>query len=1035
MNIDIVEPVKRYNLTVGSKITAIYHFEGKLYIGFNNGDLGIYTTYAEENESTGPSREQSSLRSMKSFVGFEGIFQDELAQKISLDNIFKNTTKIGTPITKIQSIPIQNDQNKTYLAISDKDFIRIYEKVGTHLHLVHELGELFDYSDFQFVNLQEKRLLIVGVKKKVLVYQFVNKTRNLFTLSKIKEILLKERVRTISYTETNGEYLLLGLVSDFLYINMHNDFEVEPLLVDDLSLSTLRNNTSFSYFGLSANPTIWIISLENGKFLLVRDTQIVELDTSSASSIKQSPIKLHSAPFFVAFIKPSYLFILYNKKLEIVEIDTGDVLQKFYHHINSNSISACQNEESIFVSSSSYVLVLGIIEIQKQVNQFLSISKKAKNSRNNKDPNLDNKLIGLNKSIALISKLDENDEFFENEIESRKKRKYSSLRYFYKLRAIILFENYSKYNESLIEIGSEWLIPYNEILAMFPDFLNAELILEQQSTDDLESVKSASSVRSYTPNMIKKISAAEIQGTNLSLYATGGESGTENETDVKGRRDVHSNPMKSQKLRRFIKAVNNLIIYLTDQRRILSKFLADATDSLLWKGVELYPYDIYPITKTSNIEEQLHRVATIIDTTLFLCYFYTKPMLLGPLLRLPNNMCDAKIINEYLLAKPFKVQYIQELLDFYYGRNLHENALSVLYNLSHDEKNDMSDDISLLRSPQLTIRYLQRMNNSQLDLIFQYAKWILLGNDDKILQYGEAIFMNETYECESYDKSKVLDYFLSTIDSKILAIRYLEWILYENEDTDTSDPKMNQKFGTKLGMLYLGELKNTDMDDDGFFRLLYYQKLSKLLSSEDLYEPWTILRAIPVTEDKFLRLVVLIYHRLGEHSKSIDILYNQLNDLDSAMEYCAKVYHAPNNAETGRKLLHKLLDDLLIQYEVNIDDIVKLLSTHGTKMSILSVLAALPNSFPLSKLSKFMSETIRDSSERLHKSRINSRLHKLSMIKLQDTLLTEKNIAYYIESGKQLCSICNKKLGYSIYSVDNNNQVVHYGCYQRQFQN
>ena len=47
----------------------------------------------------------------------------------------------------------------------------------------------------------------------------------------------------------------------------------------------------------------------------------------------------------------------------------------------------------------------------------------------------------------------------------------------------------------------------------------------------------------------------------------------------------HGQSAKAQNIRKFIKAVNNLIIYLTDQRRILSTFMDK--DVLTWKILKL----------------------------------------------------------------------------------------------------------------------------------------------------------------------------------------------------------------------------------------------------------------------------------------------------------------------------------------------------------------------------------------------------------------------------------------------------------------
>ena len=84
---------------------------------------------------------------------------------------------------------------------------------------------------------------------------------------------------------------------------------------------------------------------------------------------------------------------------------------------------------------------------------------------------------------------------------------------------------------------------------------------------------------------------------------------------------------------------------------------------------------------------------------------------------------------------------------------------------------------------------------------------------------------------------------------------------------------------------------------------------------------------------------------VGEHEKSIDVLFNQLNDLDAAMEYCLEIYNRQQSSSLGSSLFYKLLEDLLMNYHENCELIVRLLSEHGAKIPILKTLSVLPRSF------------------------------------------------------------------------------------------
>ncbi|CUM47265.1 uncharacterized protein AC631_01944 [Debaryomyces fabryi] len=1047
MNINVIRPLTWLHLQANQKISAVNRFNDKLFLGLTEGDLKVYSIKPSKEE---PSDYPDNIRQTKSFNDTKSLFNNNDQLHIfNLETSFKNTTGNNTAIDRIHIISNAsntNDKERYTLIISNLNLIRIYEFVGTSLNLIEEVEDPKGYVDYISVRMGQQTLLITAAKKTLTIYELKRKSRNIFLLQKLEEIILKDKIKALHLLpQINRNQVIIGLLSDFLIVDLENNFKIYSVPFDEMNLGNFMHTTSFSYFGLSkTGPEIRIISVSNEEVLLIKDTQAAKLNIEGESSaVVNTPVKFLLIPLFVACFGPCYLLVVYNKRMEIIDIQSGDLIQKFQHNINSNYISGYYSGNDIFLGSGLDLLHFSILDYQKQVHQYLNYKEPTGFKRNIRDINSDLKLLGITKSISLVSRLNNENEFFNKNNGSNEKNKQLLLRDLYKSKALILFESYSKYHEALVEIASDWIVSYKDILPLFPDFLNAE--------KQINDVAAKNTSHEPSSNVVNKISLEDILSTSLG-HTTTADSATDYDLaespnfertsteSLKGSKSVPEHS-KSTNIRKFNKAVSNLIIYFTEQRRIHANFFnsdSDSTPSIKWKGIDITPYDIYPSLDPDNLENQLNQIVSIIDTALFLCYYYTKPMLLGPLLRLPNNKCDTKIVHKCLLANLHQhskePSFIKELLDFYYGRGLHKDALEMLYKLAHENTNDHNDDFDeFLRGPALTVQYLQKLNGGDLALIFEFAEWVIKENDETAFKDAELIFMNDSYECESYDHYKVLEFLVNTIKNDSIAVRYLEWLLFESEILKKAEPnKTVLKFHTKLCLLYLKKIIEIQSEDEDFAASQYYIKLSDMLKNTTLYEPWTVLNAIPKTEDMFLRLTTYIYKRLGEHDKAIDVLFNQLEDLDSAMKYCSDVYYQPHNKQTGERLLHKLLDDLLQHTSENISSIEKLLYTQGSKMSILRILTSLPNSFPLYKLEKFLSQQLRSSMDSVHDTNVASQLYKVGSTKLQDKLQTIQSEGYTVESGKQLCTICNRKLGYSVLSVGKDKQIAHYGCYQRE---
>lgn len=1023
MNIDILEPSTRIRIPHSrqnnSKATSVLQVENQIYVGCSNGDLLVFTTLGQSDLDKQPeyptintaaatiqSLATRSVRSLKSYADTRNLFSENHGYTLSAT--FKNLTTDGSAISIIQLLPIvspQPNSQKTIVLITSISSLKIYELVGSHTNLIYSLEET-KFANPLYVKHDSSRFLIIGYRKKLLFLSISNKSRNVLQFKKVKEIPLKDRIRTINIYDEN--LILLGIESDYVLLTI-NTFEVSQLSGGG-HLEIFTHATSFTYFGLSASdPLVRTLPTEGDLILLIKDTTVVQLDKRN-SEISNSPIKLSSVPLAVVFISPMYLVAIYSKRMEVVDIK-GSIIQKFLHHIMSNLIVADFNGSALILASGSNIFQFSVVAYQQQLTQYLGISGRVLGTT--RQPDNDLKLTGLDKAIQLVTLLPaESGDFFNTT-----KSKELKLRELYKLKAIYLFEAYSKYHESLVEIGSEWLLSFRDILALFPNFLNAEIRLDgdEINAKDTHILK--------TLNPVKHITTEDLELNPITE--------SEYETDATTRKSIKpvKRSLKVQSSRKFAKAVNNLIIYLTQQRRILLQFHDKRT--IQWRNVELEPIDIYP-----PVENQLEQVSKIIDTSLFLCYFYCKPMLLGPLLRLPNNKCDSKIVHQCLMSNVHnhiqqrnlkQPNFIKELLDFYYGRGLHKEALEMMYNLAHDETqvNHSNEDDNIhddfIKSPRLTVQYLLKLTNDHLLLILEYAKWVI----DADALNSEKLFMNDSYECESYDPEMIYQFFIKKKDYAT-AIRYLEWLLYESDVKDRlKRTKLFSTFETKLCCLYLREIKNEVKIDE------YYKKLCEILQLSEFYDPWPVLKDIPTTEDRMLRLTVFVYKRLEEHEKAIDVLYNQLNDLDAAMKYCSTIYDKPNGDTLGTNLFHKLLEDLLVDFSENVDDISTLLSQEGSKLSIHKVFELLPPSFPIKKLTQYLLSQIQNVNNKVHESRMCSQLYKVGSTNLKHKVLNLQDEGYKITSSKQKCSICNERLGYGYFTVSSDDSIVHYGCAQK----
>ena len=252
-----------------------------------------------------------------------------------------------------------------------------------------------------------------------------------------------------------------------------------------------------------------------------------------------------------------------------------------------------------------------------------------------------------------------------------------------------------------------------------------------------------------------------------------------------------------------------------------------------------------------HLEKQLVSTFTLVDTTLFRGYLFSQPSLVGSLLRIAN-FCDPEVVKDKLLEK----NRYNEIVDFFHGKKLHREALEMLRRFgeaeedntdmdgeaeasdavagtAEDEKKRANDDPTQepvvnekvpieddepqedetkkvdefrvdvrqipeqLRGPGRTVAYLQSLPPDLIDLVLEFARWVLRRDP----QLGLQVFIADTENAETLPRERVLRY-LGETDPE-LEIAYLDHVLDEWRD-GTPD------FHNRFVELLIGSLRDAD---------------------------------------------------------------------------------------------------------------------------------------------------------------------------------------------------------------------------------
>lgn len=449
--------------------------------------------------------------------------------------------------------------------------------------------------------------------------------------------------------------------------------------------------------------------------------------------------------------------------------------------------------------------------------------------------------------------------------------------------------------------------------------------------------------------------------------------------------------------------VNSLIVFLTDSRRKISRFLDPDKPKFTWRGytISLSLYEELQSDNSVSTSDNL----TLIDNNLFKCYLLSNPRMIGPFLRIPNY-CDFHLVESKCLC----LQMYSQLIDFYYIRNNHVKALDLLNRLLlHTEQSTPAEDTNsslyLIFNAEYMVHYLQKLNNDNLGLIFQYSKKLIELNSG----YFKMIFMGDSENSEGLDRERVLA-FIQKNQWLDLQNSYLEYVIFTWKDR-------TQVFIDSLLQLYL--TKNQ-----------YRLKADNVVKLYDIniYDPSKVLEALhdlKVNDQLIFKLKIKPLTKQERYIDAIKVYIDDLHGYRQAVTYSLKI--GKDDHDLGNKLLYNLLEIYLDRNDLT--HLLQMLS--DTRISFLDstkILDMLPDNMPLRKVNPYLEGSLKQINTQTKGLTLEEELAHEELIHKKIKQLDIQRSFSYVNEDIQ-CPVCHRGFNDpALIAFLPNGSAIHYSC-------
>ena len=639
--------------------------------------------------------------------------------------------------------------------------------------------------------------LAVAVKRRLLLWSWHASE----LAEDVAEITLSETIRSVTWASAtklvcgmNGGYVMVDVVTS----------DVEEIVspgsgpaAGQTSRFGAMSSAGMGYMGLGGYmPKPLVAKLADGEMLLAKDINTLFID-DDGKPLERRQIPWQSSPESIGYSYPYILALQPPSKgsLEVRNPSTLSLLQSIslpgatQLHVPPPTVSLAHAGKGFHISSERCVWKMQATDYDSQIEELVQASQ-------------------FDEAISILQMLE--DALLRNKSETLREVKM--------LKAEMLFKK-KKFRQSMdLFVEDEVHAPPERVLKLYPPSISGELSSwkeEEKLPEEPKSPKKTNGTRPSTPEPTAEPESPpkshtggfakmwmgghkKSQAETASIISKKDGDDTEDTASVKEPPPSDDRPLTDKEL---MNAVLELNSYLAGTRARLQRVIDpvtgnlkpqhdknDSTEALAEKILRTTPTD-----SDKKLEEQARETFKLVDTTLFCAYMYSRPTLASSLFRIPN-FCDPDVVNEKLLEH----NRYTELVDFFYGKKLHKEALELLRKFGSAETPD--EDAPSLHGPERTIQYLENLPPSEIDLIFEHAKWVLKASPEHAME----IFTGDTENAESLPREQVVA-FLNDIDT-YLEGKYLEHIINELDDTT---PDLHNR----LVELYVKILKEMEKGD------------------------------------------------------------------------------------------------------------------------------------------------------------------------------------------------------------------------------
>ncbi|KAK7414728.1 Vacuolar morphogenesis protein 6 [Neonectria punicea] len=894
--------------------------------------------------------------------------------------------------------------------------------------------------------------LAVAVKRRLLLWSWHESE----LAEDVGEVLLSESIRSVTWASATR--LVCGMNGGYVMVNVVTR-EIEEIVspgagpaAGQTSRFGAMSSAGMGYMGLGGYmPKPLVAKLADGEMLLAKDINTLFID-DSGKPLEKKQIPWQSAPDSIGYSYPYILALQPPSKgsLEVRNPNTLSLLQNIslpgaaQLHFPPPTVSLAHAGKGFHISSDRCVWKMGATDYDSQIQELVDGGR-------------------FDEAISILGMLE--DALLKNKTETLREVKM--------LKAETLFKK-KRYRQAMDLFNEDEVHAQPErVLKLFPPQIAGELSAwtgrddEQGEQEAPETPKKADGSKRNSTDMpdgpADPPSPANVGGFAKLLMGGGHKKpqsdatsitssrkdgpDAEDGTDGKETTPSEDKPLDGKDL---MNAVLELNSYLAGTRARLQRVLDPVTGNLKPKNdrsgspeEEVENFLRTTLNESEKqLEEELRSTFRLVDTTLFRAYMYSRPTLASSLFRIPN-FCDPQVVNEKLLEH----NRYTELVDFFYGKKLHKEALELLRRFGSAESPD--DAAPTLHGPGRTIQYLKNLPPSEIDLILEHAEWTLKVSPDQALE----IFTGDTENAETLPREKIVA-FLHNLDPQLEG-KYLEHIINELED-------MTPDLHNRLVELYVHNLKAVEQDDDWNAQMERFVKF--LRESRQVYSLTKAFQLIPRNNPSFFEAQAVVLSNMGSHKQALEIYVFKMGNYAKAEDYCNRVHksqdsppssqaHAKDSSSddpenTTPSIYHTLLSLYLHPSppnKPNMEPALDLLSKHGSRLPATSTLGLVPDELPVSSLESYFRGRIRSANSLVNESRIVAGLRRAESISIAARLhLGDDAVGgqggrnrHVAITDERHCVVCHKKLGGgmrmggSVVAVLADNTVVHYGCLNR----